>query len=104
LSQDHEPSTHSPDEPIGGEETRRPSTPGMTENDAAAALGVWPGANAEEILHRFEQLCAALDARASAATPSLDEKAYRRERSVLRAACDRLLSRSPTEPSAAGPA
>jgi hypothetical protein len=65
----------------------------MSEADAAARLGIWPGANAEEILHLYERKRQELLEQMSRAASAADSAGSERELQEVRAACSLLVRR-----------
>ena len=74
-----------------------PAAPTTAEAEAAALLGVWPGAQPEEILHRYQKLRDDLAGRLKhAPTPAL-KRMYQKNLQDLRQACETLLPGSTTQ-------
>jgi predicted component of type VI protein secretion system len=74
-----------------------PAAPTTAEAEAAALLGVWPGAQPEEILHRYQKLRDDLAGRLKhAPTPAL-KRMYQKNLQDLRQACEALLPGSTTQ-------
>jgi pSer/pThr/pTyr-binding forkhead associated (FHA) protein len=69
------------------------AAPPMSEADAAARLGIWPGANAEEILHLYERKRQELLEQMSRAASAADSAGSERELQEVRAACSLLVRR-----------
>jgi pSer/pThr/pTyr-binding forkhead associated (FHA) protein len=75
-----------------------PTPPANTtaQAEAAALLGVWPGAQPEEVLHRYQKLRDDLAGRLKhAPTPAL-KRMYQKNLQDLRQACETLLPGSTT--------
>jgi predicted component of type VI protein secretion system len=67
--------------------------PGAHQTAAAARLGVWPDAAAEEVLDRYERMCREMQARLEGAASPTDAAAVEEELRGIRAACVALLRR-----------
>jgi len=67
--------------------------PPAHQTAAAARLGVWPGAAAEEVLDRYERMCREMQARLDGAASPAAAAAVEEELRGIRAACVALLQR-----------
>jgi predicted component of type VI protein secretion system len=74
-----------------------PAAPTAAETEAAALLGVWPGAQPEEILNRYQRLRDDLSGRLKhAPTPAL-KRMYQKNLQDFRQACETLLPGSTSQ-------